>query len=366
MPKRGHRIWAVPLVVIVLAFVGVVLVQNFRTVGYYAVAPGDASSAQKRVEIGTGVTHYPSDGQILFVTVREPQLTALARWVADQQDDVEVVAKQRILGDQTPEENRAENLKLMAYSKDFAAYVALKRLGYDVKVSDGGVSIASLCLESADGKTCSKEAPSAAVLKVGDLITAINGSPVNITSDIGPLLAGKKEGDLVSVTVKRGSDTVTVDAPLVSDSGRVIIGIRPDPRPPDTIRFQLPVDVGIDSGQVAGPSAGLAFTLALLDELTPGELTGGAKVAVTGEIDLDGSVGAIGGLPQKAVAVRDAGAKVFLVPDSQSADEIAQAKELTDNELQIITVATLDDALHQLALLGGNADALGTPGATNG
>jgi PDZ domain-containing protein len=366
MPKRRHRIWAVPLVVIVLAFVGVVLVQNFRTIDYYAVAPGDASSAQQRVEIGADVTHYSSKGQILFVTVREPQLTALARWVADQQDDVEVVAKQRILGNQTPEENRAENLKLMAYSKDFASYVALKRLGYDVKVSDGGVSIASLCLESKDGTTCSKEAPSAAVLKVSDLITAIEGTTVNITSDIGPLLAGKKEGDVVKVTVKRGSDTITVDAPLTSDNGRVILGIIPDPRPPDTIRFQLPLDVGIDSGQVGGPSAGLAFTLALLDELTPGELTGGAKVAVTGEIDLDGRVGAIGGLPQKAVAVRDSGAKVFLVPASQSSEEIAQAKQFTNNELQIVTVATLDDALHELATLGGNAESIGTPGATHG
>jgi PDZ domain-containing protein len=366
IPNHRHRIWAIPLVVIVMLFVGVVLIQNFRTIDFYAVAPGDASSAQQRVEIGPGIDHYSSKGQVLFVTVREPQLTALARWVADQEDDVEIVEKQRLLGDQTPEENRQENLKLMAYSKDFASFVALKRLGYAVKVSDGGVSIASLCLESTDGKTCSKEAPSAAVLKDGDIIIAIDGTPINITSDIAPVLAGKKDGDSVSVTVRRGADTVTVDAPLTSDSGRVILGIIPDPNPPVTTKFELPLDVHIDSGEVGGPSAGLAFTLALLDELTPGDLTGGAKVAATGTISLDGRVGAIGGLPQKAVAVRDAGAKVFMVPDTQSADEIADAKRLTDNELQIVTVSSLDDALKELALLGGNADSLGTPGATNG
>jgi PDZ domain-containing protein len=366
MPNRRHRIWSVPLVVIVMVFVGVVLVQNFRTVGYYAVAPGDATSAQKRVVLGAGVDHFASKGQVLFVTVREPQLTALARWVADQENDVEVVAKQRILGNQTPEENRQENLKLMTYSKDFAAFVALKHLGYPVKVSDGGVSIASLCLESTDGKTCSKEAPAAAVLKVGDIITGIDGTPINITSDISPVLAGKKDGDVVKVTVKRGSDTLTVDAPLTSDSGRVILGIIPDPDPPVTTQFQLPLDVSIDSGEVGGPSAGLAFTLALLDELTPGDITGGAKVAATGTISLDGRVGAIGGLPQKAVAVRDAGAKVFMVPASQSDDEIAQANRYTNDELQIVRVATLDEALTELATLGGNALALGTPGAVNG
>jgi Lon-like protease len=232
-------------------------------------------------------------------------------------------------------------------------------------VSDGGVSIASLCLESADGKTCSKEAPAAAVLKDDDLITDIDGTPINITSDIAPVLAGKKDGDLVSVTVKRGNDTVTVDAPLTSDSGRVILGIIPDPRPPDTIKFQLPVDVSIDSGQVGGPSAGLAFTLAILDRLTCGDITGGAKVAATGTIGLDGRVGAIGGLPQKAVAVRESGAEVFMVPDEQSSEEIAEAKRLTDNQLEIVTVSSLDDALHELATLGGNAESLGTPGDGN-
>jgi PDZ domain-containing protein len=89
-------------------------------------------------------------------------------------------------------------------------------------------------------------------------------------------------------------------------------------------------------------------------------------VAATGEISLDGRVGAIGGLPQKAVAVRDSGAKVFIVPAEQPADEIAQAKKLTDNQLQIVTVASLDEALHELATLGGNAEALGTPGAASG
>jgi Lon-like protease len=366
MPKRRHRIWAIPLVVIVMVFVGVVLIQNFRTVDYFAVAPGGASSAQARIVVGKGVESHDSKGKVLFVTVREPQLTALAKWVAGEEDDVEVVEKQRILGDQTPEQNRQENLKLMAYSKDFASFVALKRLGYDVKVSDGGVSIASLCLESTDGKTCSKEAPAATVLKDDDLITDIDGTPINIASDIAPVLAGRKDGDLVSVTVKRGNDTLTVDAPLTSDSGRVILGIIPDPRPPDTIKFQLPVDVSIDSGQVGGPSAGLAFTLAILDQLTPGEITGGAKVAATGTIGLDGRVGAIGGLPQKAVAVREAGAKVFMVPDEQTSDEIAEARRLTDNQLEIVTVSSLDDALHELATLGGNAESLGTPGAGKG
>jgi PDZ domain-containing protein len=177
------------------------------------------------------------------------------------------------------------------------------------------------------------------------------------------VLAGKKDGDVVSVTVRRGSDFVTVDAPLTSDSGRVILGIIPDPDPPVTTKFELPLDVSIDSGEVGGPSAGLAFTLALLDELTPGDLTGGAKVAATGTISLDGRVGAIGGLPQKAVAVRNAGAKVFMVPDTQSPEEIAQAKRgLTDNELQIVTVSRSTMPCTSWRHSAATPTPLGTPG----
>jgi len=113
------------------------------------------------------------------------------------------------------------------------------------------------------------------------------------------------------------------------------------------------VDVSIDTGDVGGPSAGLAFTLAIIDDLTPGDLTGGAKVAVTGTISGDGTVGPVGGTGQKAAAVRAKGYDVFLVP---SADYEAARQHAGD--VDVIAVDTLDDALAALAALGGNVDDL--------
>ncbi len=92
------------------------------------------------------------------------------------------------------------------------------------------------------------------------------------------------------------------------------------------LKLDFPVDVKIDPGAVSGPSAGLAFTLTIIDELTPGSLTGGKKVAVTGTMDLGGNVGEVGGVPQKTAAALDAGAKLFLVPTP----EVAQAKARRD------------------------------------
>src|SRR4029078_10589066 len=93
------------------------------------------------------------------------------------------------------------------------------------------------------------------------------------------------------------------------------------------------------------PSAGLAFTLALIDELSPGNLTGGGNVGVTGTIDLVGTVCAMGGLVQKVSAVRRAVVHTFLVPTAQGPEQIARAREIGGDAVEIIPVATLDEAL---------------------
>jgi PDZ domain-containing protein len=134
------------------------------------------------------------------------------------------------------------------------------------------------------------------------------------------------------------------------EPGRTIIGFIPA----DTRTVVLPFEVTIDTDRIGGPSAGLAFTLALLDEMTPGDLFGGVKVAATGTMNEDETIGAIGALRQKAVAVKAAGAKLFLVPKSQSADELSAAREVLGSSVKLVTVANLDEALAVLESMGGS------------
>jgi PDZ domain-containing protein len=148
----------------------------------------------------------------------------------------------------------------------------------------------------------------------------------------------------------------TIGAP--DDATRAILGFVPEERIP-VGGFDFPVDVSIDSGSVGGPSAGLAFTLAVLDVLTPGELTGGRRIAVTGTMSLDGTVGPVGGAVQKAVAVRKAGYVAFLVPP----DEYKDVQATVGHDLRVIPVGTLQDALDALKSLGGDVDSLGPAGA---
>jgi PDZ domain-containing protein len=156
--------------------------------------------------------------------------------------------------------------------------------------------------------------------------------------------------------VKR-DDGAAVDTEAVlgeTEDHKALLGVRL------STKIQLPFEITIDSGRVVGPSAGLAYALELLDVLTPGELTGGSSVAATGELHTDGTVGAIGGVAQKAVTVRRAGIKVFLVPKENEAEARAHA----GSGLEIRGVASFDEALKALSSLNGsNALALGKPGA---
>jgi len=148
------------------------------------------------------------------------------------------------------------------------------------------------------------------------------------------------------------------------EPNRTIVGFVPS----DTAKISLPSDVkiDIDTESIGGPSAGLAFTLTLIDKLSPGDLMGGKPVAVTGTIGINGEVGAIGGLSSKASAVLQSGAKYFLVPTAQGPDDIAKARKVVGDKVEIIPVATVDEALAALQRIGGDpAPAVETPATTD-
>lgn len=335
----------------------------------YAEAPGSASSVENRVAFDA-VERYPASGEILFVTVSGPHLTGLQALVGWLDPDVDESTYEERYGTVTPEQDRTRNLQLIRDSKNDAPYVALTKLGYPTELVPGEVLINTvLCMEADDaGSTCLRYVPADSFLDAGDTIIEVDGLPITTRGDLTRALAEHEPGDLVSFTVRRVG--VSDGTPGAVETGEVELIANPedDSQPfigielADTTQVDLPFPVDIATGSIGGPSAGLAFTLTLIDELTPGELTGGGKVAVTGTIDVNGNVGAIGGIRQKAVAVDQAGAELFIVPATQSDEDLAAVRKTLGDE-RVVAVGTLDEALAALATLGGNADELGTPGA---
>jgi PDZ domain-containing protein len=133
------------------------------------------------------------------------------------------------------------------------------------------------------------------------------------------------------------------------------LGIEPE----DQVDFHYPIAVNIDVTNIGGPSAGLAMTLGVIDALTSGSVTGGHTVAATGTIDSEGNVGDVGGVPQKTIAVENAGASIFLVPRQEYKAALSKDRP----GLKIYEVSTLDQALAVLAAHGGSVP-VATPAST--
>ena len=234
----------------------------------------------------------------------------------------------------------------MRVSKSTAVSVALSHLGLEPYKATG-VGIASV------------GGPSEGILTTSDVIVAVNKKEVFTDQDLITEIRGHEPSEIIHLSVEKidGSDLREISIELGSRADEpsvAFLGIAPQTRIEDN--DDLPVQVLVNTGRIGGNSAGLALTLSVLDILTPGELTGGLQIATTGTIDLDGNVGAIGGVEQKTITARKAGMDLFLVPDNS----LEKAKKHA-GEMKVEGVANLDDALMVLTDLGGNGDSLELP-----
>jgi Lon-like protease len=325
----------------VMALVGFCVSAAVVRLPFYGFRPGSVRDTPPLVHI-EGAETYEPEGSINYLTVSLRQLTLVGLGMAWWDDDIDVYDRDQVVSTDNPDEQRQVNLAMMADSKEIATYVALTTLGYDVPASATGELVVEV----------SSDMPAEGKLEVGDVIVQVDGEPIDDPEDLSRLMDAKEPGDDVALLVQNSisGEERTVTMTLAEDPetpGRAIMGVRVGAT---GVEFDFPVEVSVETGEVGGPSAGLAFTLSILDELTPGELTGGHDVAITGEILVDGTVKPVGGVRQKAAAARRDGVELFLVPDGEGADARARAGD----DMEVVEVSSLDEALAALAEIGGN------------
>lgn len=286
------------------------------------------------INISGAESYEPTSGQLDVMTVSiagSPRtmpgwVEAFAAYVIDERDvlPIEVYYPEG----QSSEDRAQQNESMMQSSQGEAVAAALNHQGHDVTVD---VVVADV----------SAEGPSGGQLEPGDLITSVNGTEIVEFDDVSTALEGN-EGTPVPVTVERSEEridleiTPEISVPEGEPEARPLLGIIV------TGAYDFPVDVDIELGDVGGPSAGLIFSLAILDKLTPGDLTGGQHIAGTGTITADGEVGAIGGIRQKLHAADVTGAEAFLAPVDNCAEVLDGG---IPGDLPVYAVSTLDEAL---------------------
>ncbi len=325
---------------ILLVVVGIV--GMYVTVPYVIFSPGDATGVDQYVKIKKART-YEHRGEVLLLTVRvssgRPNVWRYLE--ANLDDDSKVIGEKKYFGDAPRGKVERVSVQMMDESQLAAKSAALTKLGYRIVVEGKGARVIQVVPDSPAAKSG---------LKPNDVIVAIDGTPITLREQVGDLVQARPVGTEFSVSIQREGEARTVEvtsaaAPIGALQGKPYFGIGAGT---EKLRVEFPIDISIQAGDVSGPSGGLAFTLTIIDRLTPGDLTGGAKVAVTGEIDSAGNVGEVGGVPQKAVAARAAGAELMLVPVPEVPDARSKA-----GDMKVVGVRTLDEALAVLRRNGG-------------
>lgn len=283
----------------------------------------------------TGRHTYPVSGHLNLVTVSfqgGPSdgfniFTALQAWLSPHEA---VVPEQELFGTgETQQQVTQQDTQQMVNSQQTATAAALCYLGVKFTTVERIAGVA-------------KGLPAYGKIKTGDLITAVDGKPVTCKADAGTLIRARRPGAPVTLTLDRHGHPRQIRLKTASVQGRPVVGVSV------AESFQgFPVSVKINVGDIGGPSAGLMFALGIVDKLTPGDLTDGRFVAGTGEISADGTVSPIGGIQQKMVGARDAGATVFLAPAANCADTVGAVPA----GLRVVRVGTLAGAVRDLQAL---------------
>jgi len=325
--------------VIALA-VAVLLVAEFLHIPYYELSPGPTAPVSELISVPASHRHTVH-GSLLLVTVYQTPLTTVGYLRAQVSSNVQVYSAAQILGGLPASQLVAQDEAEMAQSQQSAEVAALRRLGYSVPEHGTGVLVAYVLSHT----------PAAHALQVGDTILSIDGKATPTDNQLVGFLALDHPGQSVSLSVQNPKEQDrTVSLTLAKRPGSApggFLGIEPLTRDD---HFDYPIKISINAAGIGGPSAGLSFTLGIIDALTGGNLTGGHVMAATGTIDASGNVGDVGGVAEKTVAVAQAGATLFLVPPQ----EYATARAHSGSHLKVVAVSTLQQALSAIGANGGD------------
>lgn len=292
-----------------------------------------------------GQPSYESEGQLDVLTVsivgrpeRTPNwLQIVLAWIDQTQKVVPVEALYP--PDRTSEQVRAESSAMMEVSQQDAVAAALQHLGYETPRQ---IYIAQVSADS----------PSSGKLVAADFVLGVNGQSLTSIEQLRSIVGDWDETNPIQVEVSRNGVLVTEEViPNKDAEGNYRLGILVG------YKYDFPVDVELQLGDVGGPSGGMMFALGIIDRMTPGDLTGGLHIGGTGTIQESGVVGPIGGVVQKLHGAKAAGATVFLAP-------AGNCPEIVGNEpsgLRVVKIEKLADAVSALEKISKNQDLASLP-----
>jgi PDZ domain-containing secreted protein len=345
-PQPGKSVsWRPPLwgvlVALIVALTITAVILSAMPSGKIALLPHDPIALNGKLRID-GKSPEPLNGRLFLVGVEEKPVGMLQSWLLSIDPKV-------TMEPETDARNRAaqqvHDKEAIKASKEVAAAVAFELLGEPATIRGSGAYDTGV----APGT------PGEQFFKFGDRIVRLNDRPVATAADITRMIGSVKPGTTFKFGVRRDEQPLLITAQTV------------DPAPGDTIhksriglglntanlKIELPREVSIETNDVIGESAGLAFALDIWDSLSPFNLLRGRYIVATGAVSLDGTVSAIGAARQKAISAQTAGRDLIVVPVGNT-DEAVKAIQDTceegDDCTGVLAVTSVQEAIEFLRL----------------
>ncbi|MCK8823964.1 YlbL family protein [Fuchsiella alkaliacetigena] len=319
--------------VIILVMSLIIVAANFWPTNYYLESPGIAQELSSFITINNGDYFENIEGNLRLTAVSLESASVMDYYYVSlfRPEGVNLVPLEKRLPPGVEMEEYFEMMRdVMKESQLKAKAVALEKAGYETQISGQGAEVIKVLAESyAQGK-----------LEPGDIIVEVDGQRVELVTEVVDLIQDREIGAEAELTVKRGDERLNFniktkeleDSPEQASLGILISSYQRS--------FDFPISIEIEAGEIGGPSAGMMFSLEILNRLTIADLTAGNDIAGTGTIDLEGKVGQISGVQQKVIAARKEGADFFLAPveNYQTAQEVAEG-------IEVVSIADIEEAI---------------------
>jgi Lon-like protease len=318
------------LIIVLIFFSGL-----FIKLDYYIVRPSRAMELGELINVEN---RDPDDeGAFFLLTVSQHRATpfTILYGLVHPHYDINPISSIIPVG-MDEEEYRQLQADNMAESRLMAQVVALRRAGYDIDVSSEGVEVIGFL----------ENAPAEPYLREGDKLIIVDGKRVILASEVPLIVQEREVGESIGLTVIRDGRLLEMELKTgehPEESGLPFLGIYIKTLPWEA---EIPVNIVMDTGRIGGPSAGMMFTLEIINQIIEGDLTAGKKIAGTGTIDFTEKIGRIGGVAQKVIAAERVGAEVIFVPEANYSDALKAARRII-----VVPVSDLDQALEFLSNL---------------
>lgn len=298
---------------------------------FYIDSTGGLIDTSKRVSI-EGAKEV--EGSFNMAYVNEVQATIPLWFISLFNDNWDIVKEEEITyGDMTVDEVLEYGRISMREGAKDAVEIAYKKAGLEVTESNKKTAV---IYRNEDADTD---------LKVGDTIDSINGNKMTDFDSLSKYLTEFKVGDKLTIKVTNNGKKYTRYAKMVDIDGTARIGIilletRDIDTDPECTLSYKPSE--------SGSSGGLMTTLTIYNYLIDEDITGGKKIAGTGTIEKDGTVGEIAGIKYKLAGAVKKKAVIFLVPAGDNYDEAIKLKKERNYDIEIVPISTFNEAVEYL------------------